>query len=261
MLRHLFVLPIAASLALASEHRFGDLVETEILPPGMGEVEVWTTLQRHPGKFNQNIVQRIRLESGLGRAWQASIYVDLQTGLEIDTNASIRSNGGLDGFALEFATQSSSPDSGALGTGMIFEMGVHPTAISWKWALLADVRLGRWLVATNLVPKPVWIYDARPARDAGPVFDSLPLDWSLGASYTWMPEVRVGAELLDHNEIARRDDRSAELEWRSSTWYLGPDLTLVAETSWLHLGALIALGEVPRGQNAWSAKLVGGIRL
>jgi hypothetical protein len=262
MLRNLIAFLLAGSLVEASEHHFATVTETAVLSPGSGEIEVWNTLQQSAGKFNQTIVQRLRLESGIGRSWQGSIYLDLVAGMVRDSDASLRSKGGFDGFALAFARQFTSPDSGTLGTGFMTEAGVHPEALSWKTALLADLRWGLWLLATNLSANPAWIYNNGPGSAVRPSLDSLPIDWSLGAAYRLVPDVRVGMEIFDHNEISHlHGDPAKNLGWTSSTWYVGPGLTMVAETSWLHLSALVAVGSVSSSQNAWSAKLVGGIQL
>ena len=252
---------VAVGAGVASEPHFGTIAETPVLPDGAAEIEVWNTLQEGAGKFDQTIVQRLEFETGLGGGWQASVYLDSKTGLARDSFSNLSATGGLDGFSLEVKKQLTNPDVAAVGTGLYAELGIRPDEIELETKFLADLHRGPWSFAANVVVEQEYQYEAQPGQGVEPTLNAVPVDLLAGAVYAFSPRFTLGMEVRDHNDISRADGSDGALDWKTSTWSVGPVLTLATGRGWINLSGLAKTNDGSDEDPLWEAKLMIGLSL
>ena len=255
------ILMLAVSTGFASEPHFGQISETPVLPDGAAEIEVWNTLQEGSGRFDQTILQRIEWEVGLGEGWQSSVYLDAKTGMARDSLSRLTPTGGLDGFSLEAKKQFTNPDVAPIGTGLYLELGVHPDEIEVETKLLADLHNGPWSFAANLTVEQEYEFQAEPGKAVATELEALPVDLAFGTVYAFSPRFTLGMEARDHNEVSKSKTDGESMEWTSSTWSAGPNLTLAKGRGWLNLSGLAKVNDASEEAPLFEAKLMIGLSL
>jgi hypothetical protein len=261
MLRTNLLILAAAATTFASEPHFGLIAETPVLPDGAAEIEVWNTVQEGADKFDQTIVQRLEFETGLGGGWQASVYLDAKTGIARDSFSNLQSTGGLDGFSVEVKKQLTNPDIAPIGTGLYAELGIRPDEIELETKFLADLHRGPWTFATNLVVEQAYAYKADAGAEVELELESLPVDFIVGAVYAFSPRFTLGMEARDHNDLSKPEGEDESLEWKSSTWSVGPNLTLASGRGWINLSGLAKVNDGSDEAPRWEAKVMVGLSL
>lgn len=184
---------VLLSLALAgsaagNERHFTYAYESAVLPPGVRELEVWTTAGLGNNGYSARFDERMEYEVGLTERLQTSLYLNF-------SGYSLRDGNGFNegmvwrGVSSEWKYKLSDSVADPLGVALYGELLGAPHELELEAKLILDKRVGDWLFAANLVLENDYEYFPGASR-----FELKPkLD--LGATYFVTHGFSAGVEL------------------------------------------------------------------
>jgi hypothetical protein len=206
--------------ALAGERTLTWTYDSGVLPPGSKELEPWSTARfGRPSGFTA-FDNRVELELGVVPAVQTSLYLNFSTARE----------GGVDvqewSLSNEWKWKLLDPVADAFGFALYGEatLGVKEEELEAK--LIFDKRIGKLLLALNLVGALNWEADAGHWTHGQEFEASAGVEYAVGAGFHLGVESRVNCL------------------WQSGPGFLGgavfvgPVLSFVQPTWWLALSFL-----------------------
>ncbi|HET6610700.1 MAG TPA: DUF6662 family protein [Kofleriaceae bacterium] len=209
-----------ASVAHANERHFTYTYETGVLPPGVKELEIWTTPRIGKDDYFVRFDQRMEFEVGVTDNLMTSLYLNAKA-VTADVAPGVReSTYEFDGVSSEWKYKLSDPVADAIGLGFYGEFTGSTNEVEIEAKILADKQIGNLLFAGNLVFEQEWEFEPEET-EAEQVVD---LDFA--AAYALSPGVRIGVEVRNTNEIA-------EGEWEHSALFAGPVVSYVADGWWV----------------------------
>jgi hypothetical protein len=236
---------LASGSAAASERAFGYALESHVLPPGVSELEPWTTWRVGRERYFSRLDARLALEHGLAPGLQAALYWNFSSQsqdvvLDPLTGKIERvSESELAGASLELQYQFSDPAADLLGVALHLESTLGPRGTDLDGKLLADLHSRAWRLVANLGGE----LELTPLRTAeGTKLETaFVLEPALGAAYLLPHGLSLGLEL--------RAPLGLTGEHKSSTLFGGPVLGFSDSSLWAALAVmpqLVALsGESP----------------
>jgi hypothetical protein len=221
-----------AGSAAASERAFVYTQESRVLSPGDSELEPWTTFRAGRERYFSRLDARLELEHGLAQGLQFALYWNFST-LSQDvvqdafTGEIERvSESEFAGASFELKYQLSDPSADLLGSALYLESTIGPSETELEGKLIADLYLGKLLLAANLSAE----YELEPTRnDEGTELETaLSLEPTLAAAYLLPRGFSLGLEL--------RAPLGLTGDAKSSTLFGGPVLGWVDRGYWATLG-------------------------
>ncbi len=225
-----------ASMATGNERAFVYTHESRVLASGDSELEPWVTFRAGRKRYFSRQEGRLGLERGVVASLQLGLYwnfasqsqdvvQDAFTGEIARVNESE-----FAGASFQLKYQLSDPSADLLGTALYLEPTLGPRATELTGRLVADLYLGRLLLAANLAAQ----YRLAPTRnDEGTELTTeFVLEPTLAAAYLLPRGFSLGLEL--------RAPLGLTGEGKSSTLFGGPVL------SWGDQGFWVALGVSPQ---------------
>ncbi len=225
---------LTAGVATANDRHFTYTYESAVLPEGGREFEVWTTGRFGREQFYSRYDQRLEFEVGLTSRLQTSMYLNYK-GLVFDSTDPMTmmtkraSSFEYGGISSEWKYKLTDPVADALGSALYGEVSAAPDEIEFEAKLIFDKQVGNVLLAANLVGELE--IELRPEAAEKEWIGEL----DLAASYRFTPNLSVGLELRNHNEIA-------EGTWEHSALFLGPVLAYASKGWWV---ALTVMPQLP----------------
>ncbi len=226
----LAALSVAAD-AGANERHFTYAYESGVLPTGTRELEVWTTWRGGRRRYYSAFDHRFEFEVGLTSRLQTAFYLNA---------GSVTSDDGLGqrptrfesrGVSSEWKYKLLDPVADPVGLALYGEIGAASDHANLETKVIVDKRVGKFLLATNLVFEPEWSFAKEKTRR------EFELALQLAGAYFVLPNLSVGAEVGSLSEL----DRSAsKFEW--SSLHAGPVLAYAHEGWW---AAVTVLRQLP----------------
>ena len=277
---------LAASPAHADEPLFGYVYTTDVLPAGKTELEQWSTLRegRSQGRFH--LWQgRTEVSHGVTNNLQLSGYLNLAYA-DVNQNAPDHTTSPPEVFAdysvdpdrpfkkFRFETVSaeaiwriSSPYTNPIGLALYVEPSIGPRTAELETRLIAQKNFkdDRFVVAANITYAiearhlPGEFGAAPGSPEAARVWDhETDVNFSLGASYRFMPSISVGAELLNEREWAGfnafKSSRATNV-----TYYAGPNIHYGGRHAFITLAYLFQLHRAEDHDNPPPGFIVNGL--
>ncbi|HLP41883.1 MAG TPA: DUF6662 family protein [Fibrobacteria bacterium] len=229
-LRPLLALALAVP-ALANERHFTYTYETAVLAPGAKEVEVWSTSRIGHDDFYSRLDHRLEFETGITERLQTAFYLNWKN-TSTEANGEVASEFAWGGISNEWKWKLMDPVADAFGFALYGEVGYNTDELELEAKTLFDKRLGKVLLAANLVGEAEFEQEPKELEIEEYVFEV-----DLGAAYQVSPRFSVGLELRNHNEFAK-EAGTEEFEYEHSALFLGPNLSYATESWWVSFSVL-----------------------
>jgi hypothetical protein len=211
---------VVAAPALASERTLTWEYDTNVLPWGSKELELWTTGRfGHPEGYSA-FDNREELEFGLGDNWQTSLYVNFGTVYDygnLKTNWTISN---------EWKWKLMDPVADIFGLALYAEFTVGPSEEELEGKLIFDKRFGKLLLALNLIGEyewenlyPGWLHEQQLEAAFG-------AEYAVGAGFHIGLESRVNAVWEGGTGFA------------GGAVFVGPVVSYVRSTWWVALSVM-----------------------
>ena len=206
--------------AVASERTLTWEYDTNVLPAGSKELELWSTGRFGRPEGYSAFDNRAELEFGLGNNWQTSLYINFGT---VYDYGNLTTNWTLSN---EWKWKLFDPVADALGLALYAEFTVGPSEEELEGKVILDKRIGKLLLALNLIGEyewenlyPGWLHEQQ-------------LEASFGAEYEVGAGFHVGVE------------SRVNAVWEGGTGFvggavfLGPVVSYVRPTWWVALSVM-----------------------
>lgn len=204
--------------SFAQDRYFARTYTSNVLPKGAIDLEFWHTSRfGHKGQFFDAQDQRMELEFGLGKNVQTSVYFNrYQTRFSETADGTTVSN--EVGFSNEWKWKLSDPTVNKVGFALYGEWGLKGgDELELETKLIFDKNVGKSLFAFN----GVFEYEKEFAWSGNKLDASgweAPVEFDLGYQYFAKPNLGIGFEIRNHNEIAKGNG------WEHSVFFGGPTL-------------------------------------
>jgi hypothetical protein len=223
-------LSLAATLSVArsasaAERHFGYSYESAVLSPGLTELQPWTTVRAGRSDYYSALDARLGFELGLSKHLEGALFWNFSSVTEDirvpgATLRSRLSSTDFQSLTARLKYELSDPVADALGTGLLLDGTVGPSAVGVEGRLLLDKQLGSLLLAANLVGGAVEQLELNSRSLA--TFGA-----TLAAGYFVTPSFVANLEARSESIFSGRIEHSVV--------YLGPSLSLVSARYWLTL--------------------------
>ncbi len=211
--------------AEATDRPFTYTYGSDVLFPGLFELEPWTTFRAGRDDFYIQLDHRLEFEFGLTRQLQTAWYLNFSA-VNQDVDNQRVSEFKWTGVSWEWKYKLLDSLADPVGLGLYFEPAVGPADASLELKLILDKRIGDFYAAFNAVAEQDWSFARRgPQRE----FD---LELDLGLTYFILPRLAAGIEAVNHNDFP------AGSGWEHSALFLGPVVSYQAGKWWATLTVL-----------------------
>ena len=228
---------LAAATAHANERHFTYTYDTLVLPRGIREVEVWTTLRpRDEGLLIDN---RVELELPVTDRLLTSLYL----------NSTSSPDGVQTSVSNEWKLQLVNPTVKPVGLALYGEVGLAPSETELEAKILLDHHSEKFLVAYNLVGEVE--FEREFEAGEGEVEEEYVVENDLGIAFLPVHNLSVGLEIRNHNEFP-------EGEFEHAVFFAGPTLGFTSEDFWVAATALPQIGafmDDGDGETQWGREL------
>jgi hypothetical protein len=218
----------AASPARADQRSFIRAYEYATQPAGNLEFELWNDIQATRGaRFADALLtHRFEFEYGLTDHWDAALYHVFQSGGGgAPADRALR----FDSWRIESRYRLGEKGEWPVDV-MLYGEVERPADFTAPWEIEEKLILGRDFGAVGLIANLVFEQALATGDKAHHRFEV-----DLGARYEFSPAVRVGAEFWAIRESAAGGPAT-------SSYFLGPSVSLASQRVWIQLGAGIGLG-------------------
>lgn len=241
----LVLLPIAG---LTQDRIFTYTYQSNVLPKGQKELEVWNTFHVGRADYYRALRHRVEYEIGLGGRLQTAFYLNLSTGAAYDPSSeTIQALPAEFWFSNEWKWKLLDPLANPVGLALYGEIGVAARELDLEAKIILDKQIGKTLHAFNAVFEPEWESEA----EKGEVESEFELQFELDYAFSWRlnRNWNVGFEVRDHNAWKPQDGGNGG--WEYSALFAGPGLSYNADRFWLNLTIMPQIAGLrhPEGQS------------
>ncbi|MEO6489887.1 MAG: hypothetical protein ABIO04_08125 [Ferruginibacter sp.] len=229
---------------------FARTYTSNILPKGGIDLELWHTSRfGHKGQFFHAQDQRMELEIGLGKNIQTSVYFNrYQTRFSESANETTVTN--EIGFSNEWKWKLSDPTANKIGFALYGEWGFKGgDELELEAKLIFDKNVGKSLLAFNITGE----YEKEFEWSNNEVESdnwALPVELAFGYQYLIRPKLGIGFEVVNHNEIIKKDG------WINSVFFAGPTFNFRHDKWFIIANYLPQLGNVHKTYFSPSSKVL-----
>lgn len=213
------ILIFSVSATKAQDRFFARTYTSNVLPKGAIDLEFWHTSRiGRQGQYYNAQDQRMEIEFGLGGNLQTAIYFNKFQERYSETADGTTISSQL-GFSNEWKWKLSDPSKNKLGFALYGEWGLKGgDELELETKLIFDKYIGKKnLLAFNAIfeyEKPFnWVNNKVDASDW-----EMPIEFDFGYQYFLKPNLGVGFEIRNHNEIAKGNG------WEHSVFFGGPTI-------------------------------------
>ena len=216
--------------AEATDRPFTYTYGSDVLFPGLFELEPWTTVRAGRDNFFIQLDHRLEFEFGLTRRLQTAFYLNFsavnQDVVNLDGSVQRVSEFHWTGISWEWKYKLFDSLADPIGVGFYFEPAFGPTEASLEFKLILDKRIGDFYAAFNAVAEQEWSFEHTTTQRE---FD---LELDLGLTYFFLPKLAAGIEAVSHNDFPTGGG------WEHSALFLGPVVSYLAGKWWATLTVL-----------------------
>jgi hypothetical protein len=211
-----FILLLLSTSCYSQDRYFAKTYTSDVLPSGSIDLEFWHTSRfGHSNQFYHAQDQRMELEFGLGKNLQTSVYFNrYQTRLSTSPEGTSVTN--EIGFSNEWKWKLSDPAVNKIGSALYAEWGLKGgDELELETKLILDKNIGKSLIAFNAVLE----YEKEFEWTGNTVETdnwALPVEIALAYQYFAKPNLGIGFEINDHNNITKANG------YENSVIYAGP---------------------------------------
>ena len=227
MLSFLALILLIQNDLTASERRFSYTYETNVLPKGLQEIEVWNTSRIARSYFFRRIDQRIEYEIGLGNNLQAAFYINQTNELKDDNGTtalgSISRKTNL-GFSNELKYKIFDNVADPIGFAIYGEYTFYPHETEIEAKLLFDKKFDDFLIALNFVYEKENKFDFKNGLEINTTEIFYEADF--GTVYYLNPQFTIGMEVVNKNSIV-----NSAID--KSVLFAGPTISFSTPNFWV----------------------------
>ena len=207
---------LAGIITKAQDRYFARTYTSNVLPKGTIDLEFWHTSRiGHKDQFFHAQDQRLEAEFGLGKNWQTAFYFNrYQKRFSEGPDGTTVSN--EIGFSNEWKWKLSDPVANRIGFALYEEWGIKGgDELELETKLIFDKVVGKSVFAFNatyeLEKEFEWV-NGKVKSDNW----AMPVEFDLAWMYNINKSAGLGFEILNHNDILKRDG------WVHSVLFGGP---------------------------------------
>ncbi|MBK5285367.1 MAG: hypothetical protein JJE25_08170, partial [Bacteroidia bacterium] len=162
----LLIFSVIGFNAPAQDRNFAWTYQTNTLPAGVRDVEIWNTLRSGRNYFYNRLDQRVEFEFGITDKLQSSVYLNMShigQAAHLDINGGTRdtSASGINtksdfSFSSEWKYRLTNPEPDRINAALYLEFTVAPNETEVEWKILLDRRNEKNIWALNLVAEQAW---------------------------------------------------------------------------------------------------------
>jgi hypothetical protein len=214
---------LLGTVASANERRFTYTYESAVLPQGARELELWTTSRLGRDGYYSRIDQRLELEVGLTDRLMTALYWNGKAVAAPDAAGDIAIETEWGSFSSEWKYKLLDPVADALGLAIYGELTAATDELELEAKLILDKRVGRLLLAGNLVVEYEFGFGATEVeREAA-------IEVDLALTYFLNDRLSLGLEARNHNLIVPDGGLVA------SALFAGPVIAFSEKNWWVAL--------------------------
>ncbi len=236
----LAVLLITPLFLNANSRRFSYTYETNVLPKGIAELEVWGTFRSQRNYFYQRFDQRMEFEYGLGNDLQVAFYLNSIFRSEDDnktTAGGTLKNTQSTSISSEWKWKLSDRVADPIGSAVYAEYTVGTDNSKIEGKVFFDKQFEDYLVAFNSIYERSWKVGTNLAK----TFED-EVEFDLGVAYTANPEYSFGIELRNHNYIIDGNITNSAL-------FFGPSISYSTKAGWFVLTVMPQIKNLKSSQS------------
>lgn len=209
----------------AQDRYFARTYTANVLSKGGVDLELWHTSRfGHQNQFFHAMDQRMELEVGLGKNLQTAFYFNhFQKSYSDSLNVILHKT--EIGFSNEWKWQINKPSTKKINIALYGELGVKGDEIELESKLILDKTFGKNLVAFNLVYELEHEFERQNGKTKLALAKT-PLEFDLGFIHFFKPELGIGMEVVNHNDIekGRRNNSllysGPTINYRGDSWFV-----------------------------------------
>ncbi len=221
------VLGLAAA-AHANERHFTYTYETNVLAPGVIEVEPWATARLGKDRYYTGIDNRLEFEVGVVENLQTALYINFGVeGMRAGDTIATASN--HKGISSEWKYKLSDAVADTVGSAVYLEGTLGADELELEGKLLLDKRIGNLHLACNAV------YEFE-RNDAENIVEHK-LHAMAGVAYFVRDNWSIGLEAVNSN-IVEPEAPGAKNELKHGALFAGPVLSWSRGNAWMAVSAL-----------------------
>lgn len=218
----IFGLVMAVSaVASAQDRQFAWTYQSNILPVGSRDLEIWNTYSSGRTNFYHRLDQRIEFETGVVKNLQTALYLNYSNTFYQETeNKEVLSHNSTFSFSNEWKYRLSNPSVNIIGSALYGEILIGPEEFELETKLILDKRFGNNLLAFNAI----WENEVEYEGEGEEVETEweMPIEFDLAYMYTPSPNFGIGIESRSHNILNKG-------YWESSALFAGPSIFVASE--------------------------------
>ena len=218
----LCVIAVALSSGLfAQDRQFAWTYQSNVLPVGSRDLEVWNTYSAGRNEFYHALAQRLEFEAGVAKNLQTALYLNVtQKYFQDAENGNKLTRSTAFSVSNEWKYRLLNPSVNVVGMALYGEVLLSPDEFELETKLILDKRIGHHLFAFNAILENEYEYH----NEAGNVEAEweMPVEFDFGYMYNFNMNIGLGIEARNHNIIEDGD-------WESSALFAGPSLFVASK--------------------------------
>lgn len=211
----LFICTILFAVSIyAQDRQFVRTYQSTNLAKGVRDLEVWSTVRMGKETYFRALDERLEFEIGLTDRLQTAFYLNM-------THKSFANKGDSTGTIFnesEFSVSSewkyklSDATTNIIGSALYGEATISGKEVELEAKLILDKRIGKSLIAFNIVGEWEWEQEIKSTKVNGEVkheneleLEATPIEFDLAYMYNINPNLGIGLEAKNHYEITPKD--------------------------------------------------------
>ncbi|MBK9985123.1 MAG: hypothetical protein IPP15_22660 [Saprospiraceae bacterium] len=240
ILTFLFILSIT-SVSFGQDRLFAYTYQTNVLNKGDFDIEFQNTFSTgkvgaySPYVFGQHLDQRVEFEVGLGRKVQTAFYLNSELFNFGDTSSTELNQELKISFSNEWKWKLSDPMANKIGIALYEELEVGGNNFESETKIIFDKRWQKDLVAFNIVGKyeiEKEVFRDGANKTVAEWTHSSPVEFYLGYLHFIKPDIGLGIELRNNNDITKEDG------WVNSLVFAGPTAHISVDKFFANISVL-----------------------
>ncbi|MGB4849566.1 MAG: hypothetical protein WBP41_16705 [Saprospiraceae bacterium] len=249
-----FILIVSSTVASFGQDRlFAYTYQTNVLSKGDFDLEFQNTFAAgkvgkfSPYVFGQHLDQRLEFEIGLGRKIQTAFYFNSELFNFADTTSYDLIQELKISFSNEWKWKLSDPMANKIGVALYEELEVGGNNFESETKIILDKRWQKDLVAFNIVGK--YEIEKEVFRDGvnktvAEWTHNSPVEFYLGYLHFIKPEIGLGIELKNNNDITKEDG------WVNSVVFAGPAVHFSVDRFFANISVLPQIANLHKTEAA-----------
>ena len=211
--------------AFTQDRYFAQTYTSNVLSKGGVDIELWHTSRfGHSSGFYHAMDQRMEFEVGLGKKWQTAFYFNHFQKSYNDSSDTIVHKSEM-GFSNEWKWRLNKPSTKNINIALYGELGIKGDEIEFESKLILDKTFGKNLVAFNVVYELENEFERKNGKPKLSLVET-PLEFDLAFMHFIKPELGLGLEVVNHNDIVKGNRNNSllyagpTLNYRGNSWFV-----------------------------------------